>query len=153
MFSFGGVWSFTQPSWPEWPKDDNTKIETCSDSKSKGVPKRGIPKVQTYLHCVSLVGFKRETKWREKCEWIKSYSIRHRSRRLIISAFILLDTYGIRIVFLKISNGPLIQNGCPTDPNTTEIITPRFGQTMFWLSSVISMRKLKRWKFRNRLAN
>ncbi len=34
-------------------------------------------------------------------------------------------------------------------PITTEIITPRYGLTMFWLFSVISLQYFLRWEFRN----
>ncbi len=42
-----------------------------------------------------------------------------------------------------------IQEGWPTDPITTEIITSQCGLTMSWLFSVISLQQLHRWKFRN----
>ncbi len=52
-------------------------------------------------------------------------------------------------VILKISNGVPIQDGWPTDPITTEIITSRCGLTMMCLFSVISLQQFLRSKFRN----
>ncbi len=43
----------------------------------------------------------------------------------------------------------LFQDGWPTDPITTEVITSPCGLTMFRLFSVISLQHFLRWKFRN----
>ncbi len=45
-------------------------------------------------------------------------------------------------VFLKISNGAPIQDGWPTEPITTEIITSRCDLTMIYLFYVPSLKVL-----------